>query len=78
LTTEGADPGVARRTNGGAWGLGTEDERVKSSAVGVRIKAPRRVGRGIPYPLGKGSVPPSQNFFSIFELNRVSFGAFWD
>ena len=39
------------------------------------------MGRGVPLPTGEGSgervVPPPQKFFSIFELKKTSFGAFW-
>ena len=43
------------------------------SAVGARMeapKAPRRVGSG-------DGVSPSPENFSIFELKKASFGAFW-
>ena len=60
----------------GDWGGRAPKARV-SSAVGARIEAPsapRRVG------CGEGvspSLAPSPEKFSIFELEKVSFGAFW-
>ena len=58
--------------------------RVDSSAVGARIeapKAPRRVGCGdgvSPFPPREGTVLLLPINFQIFQLKKVSFGAFWD
>ena len=63
----------------GDWGGRAPKARL-SSAVGARIeapKAPRGVGCGegvSPSPLG---MAPSPEKFSLFELEKVSFGAFW-
>jgi len=61
-----------------------------TSAVGARIEAPKKAPRGVrcgegytPSPLeegsgdGAGDCVCSPENFSIFELKKASFGAFW-
>ena len=48
----------------------------------ARNEAPRGLSRVCPLPTGgvvwRGGYAPSPEFFSIFELEMASFGAFWD
>jgi len=63
------------RLAGGRSGLAPK-ARV-SSAVGARIEVPRGVESGEGVSPWEGAVPPPQKIFSIFELKKASFGAFW-